>query len=204
MADPAASRPLYPKNTTPSARCGILWGRRALRLPVPRPTRPRSALSCPSVFVRGSWSLGMSLVSLLTFPSPSAIMCSVGRRLRGAEHMPTRDQAAETPYPLRGFPAVESPRNQGLLLVAPLCGVMRPPTLCGDSFLRFADDAGEDERGAFEEASHRGAMRRGRGRPAVLLSSALYPSAAARIVGHLTSRDWQEIQARPSLALAVR
>jgi hypothetical protein len=33
---------------------------------------------------------------------------------------------------------------------------------------------------------------------------ALYPSRAARIVGHLTSRDWQEIQARLSLALAVR
>ncbi len=31
-----------------------------------------------------------------------------------------------------------------------------------------------------------------------------YPSTVARIVGHLTSRDWQEIQARLSLALAVR
>ena len=31
-----------------------------------------------------------------------------------------------------------------------------------------------------------------------------YPSTAARVVGHLTGRDWQEIQARLSLALAVR
>ena len=31
-----------------------------------------------------------------------------------------------------------------------------------------------------------------------------YPVGAIRIVGHLTARDWQEIQARLSLALAVR
>ena len=31
-----------------------------------------------------------------------------------------------------------------------------------------------------------------------------YPSTAARIVGHLTARDWQEIQARLCEALAIR
>jgi len=30
-----------------------------------------------------------------------------------------------------------------------------------------------------------------------------YPATAARIVGHPTDRDWQQIQARLSLALAV-
>ena len=29
-------------------------------------------------------------------------------------------------------------------------------------------------------------------RPAVVVSSALYPSTAARIVGHFTGRDWKE------------
>ncbi len=30
-----------------------------------------------------------------------------------------------------------------------------------------------------------------------------YPVSATRIVGHLTARDWQEVQARLALALAV-
>ena len=31
-----------------------------------------------------------------------------------------------------------------------------------------------------------------------------YPATAARVVGHLSDRDWQQIQARLVLALAVR
>jgi len=31
-----------------------------------------------------------------------------------------------------------------------------------------------------------------------------YPAMAARIIGHLTSRDWEQIQARLSVALDVR
>ena len=129
--------------------------------------------------------------------------------------MLTRDQAAETVHALRGLP----------LPVAPLCGVTHPPTLREEkhgvhSFSQIGTEAQMRRRGG--AGVRPGGMELGSRRvslhPNLPLLASLFHlcesvricgrnplfSSAARIVGHLTSRDWQEIQARLSLALAVR